>query len=279
MNNIVIIGGDKRQKELKKILSDKGYTCRYIGSGYDIKGKSVVRSGDTVILPVPVSKDGESIYSSERNLLLSIKETVDNADCSNLIFGGNIPKVLKAYFDEKNIPYLDYLGCEELTLYNAYLTGLGAVRLLYENTESDIKGKKTLVTGFGRVARFTAQALLKEDCDVYVSARNSLQLTEAECYGFKTIKLREISSFLYLFDYVFNTVPENIFSFEDICHIKGKYFELASSPFGVKKEYFTDREESYVSGGSLPGRYLPYSAAEKLAQITVEHINMRNGGD
>lgn len=279
MNNIIIIGGDKRQKVLCSILSGQGYSCRHIASDEELMKEGCIGKGDAVILPIPVTKDKENIYSSDSGVKIKIADVMSATDSSNLVFGGGIPKTLTAYLEEKEVAYLDYLDCTEAALYNAYLTGIGAVKLLYERTEGDVSGKKALVTGYGRVARFTARMLSKAGCDVYVGARDKLQLAEAECTGYKAIELNKLSSFIYLFDYIFNTVPENIFTFDDVHHMKGLYFELASAPFGVRSEYFKGREKTYVCGGALPGRYLPHSAAEKLAEITIKHINLRNGGD
>ena len=47
----------------------------------------------------------------------------------------------------------------------------------------------------------------------------------------------------------------------------------------LKAHSLMHREKDYIDAGSLPGRYLSGSAAEKLAEITLEYINLRNGGD
>ncbi len=276
MNNIIIIGGDKRQSELNKILSAGGLNSRHINSS-DAEIK--IKTGDIIILPVPLSKDKENIYSSDSGFNIKIKDVLNKTDETNVIFAGGFSDAVKAYLEEKNIEYSDYLDSEETVLYNAYLTGLGAVRLVLNKICEDITDKKVLVTGFGRVAEFSAQALKRIGCDVYVTARNRLQLLRAGCIGYKTIDFKKRGSFLYLFDYIFNTVPENIFSQKDVAHIKGKYIELASAPYGAKKELFINRENDYIDGGALPGRYLSHSAAEKLAEITLEYLNLRNGGD
>ncbi len=279
MKSIIIIGGDKRQIEMKNILSQQDYRCTHINSSDKIENGVKINKGNIIILPVPISKDRETVYSSESRFFLMLNEVLSKLDHTNFLLGGGFSQTVKAYLDTNKIPYLDYLDCEEFVIYNAYLTGLGAVRLLYENTCEDIRDSKVLVTGFGRVSKYTAKALKQAGCEVYVCARNQNQLADAECMGYRIINFDKVNTFLYLFDYIFNTVPVNIFSFEDVSHIKGKYFELASAPFGVKKEYFSDRESRYIFGGALPGRYLPYSAAEKLSEITVKHINLRNGGD
>ncbi len=276
MSNIIIFGGDKRQEELFKIFLKKGLKCRRIfSSENDYK----IDTEDIVILPLPISKDGINVYSSDDTFKIKTDTIIRNLDSTNILFGGGIPESLRSYLNSIGVEWFDYLECDTFVEYNAYLTGIGAVKLLYEQTDEILSDKKVLVTGYGRVAKYTSDALKNSGCDVYVTARNSLQLVKAQCKGYKTIDFENKDSYLYLFDYVFNTIPENIFTSDDVIHIKGKYVELASYPFGVCKEYFMGGESSYINGGALPGRYLPYSAALKLAETTIEIINLRNGGD
>lgn len=279
MKKVIIVGGDKRQEKLCDILTTRGHSCQLIDCFLKSEVSFRAERNDIIILPVPVSKDGESIYSSNEKFHMKIKDVLNSVNSTNLIFGGNFSEDLSAYLEENDVPFFDYLKCDELTVYNAYLTGVGALKLLLENTEEEIKDRKVLVTGFGRVAKFTAKALKDVGCDVCVTARNNTQLTEAECVGYKSVEFKDKSSFLHCFDYIFNTVPENIFTFEDVNNIKGLYFELASSPFGVPSNYFAEKSKKYVFGGSLPGRFFSLSAAEKLADITVKQINKRDGGD
>ena len=279
MKSIIIIGGDKRQAEMKKILLSYGFRCRHINSG-DLSSSSLdIKNNDIIILPVPVSKDKVNIYSSDNRFLLRLNDVLSKLSETNLIYGGGFSDAVKLCLKEKNITYLDYLDCENVALYNSYLTGLGALKLLFENTAENIRNRKVLITGFGKVGKYTAQILKKMECDVYIAARNSVQLAEASCIGYKVLELKNIASYIYIFDYIFNTVPDNIFSYEDVTHMKGLYFELASTPYGVKKEFFTEKASSYIFGGSLPGKYLCKSAAELLSDITVKHINPRNEGD
>lgn len=279
MKSVIIIGGDKRQSVLKKLLSEQGFRCRYIDSGDMCLNDLEIKNDDILILPVPISRDKVNIYTSEGSSLLNLNDILNGLCEKNFIFGGGFSPVIKAYLEEKNISYFDYLDCEEFVLYNAYLTGRGALKLLYENTCEDVRNKNVLVTGFGRVAKYTAFTLKNAECDVYVASRNPLQLTEARCSGYKAFELKSVAGYLYLFDYIFNTVPHNIFSPEDVRHMRGKYFELASAPYGTEKKYFTGKDSNYILGASLPGKYFCNSAAEILAQITMKHINLRNGGD
>lgn len=278
MDNILIIGGDRRQKELNCIFNKIGYRSTHILSEEDFNfAKTEIN--DVVIFPIPMTKDGEYIYSDESNKSIGINNILKGLTSDKLVFGGGFTDAIRLYFEEKKITYIDYLKCNDFVEYNAYLTGVGSLKHLYEVTNEDIRYKKVLVTGFGRVARYVAKSLKDAGCDVYITARNKMQKTEAECIGYKIIEFSKKNSFLYLFDYIFNTVPENIFTHDDVNHINGLYFELASAPYGVKNISFVSREEKFISASSLPGKYLSYSAAEKIAEITFNYLKLRNGGD
>ncbi len=279
MASVIIVGGDKRQSYLKDILSRKGYSCEHINSAENIETLNILGNFDCLILPLPISKDGMNIYSDKSDFTVSIEDIIGKLKENQIVFAGSINKKLGSYFDEKKIKYYDYFDREDFQIFNSYLTAQGALRLLLENTDETIVSKKILVTGYGRVAKATAELFKNVGADVYIAARNKAQLEEAASRGFIPIDINRLSSRMLIFDYIFNTVPSNVFASSEIEHFRGKYFELASAPFGVNKEYFSKKNDYYIPGGSLPGRYFPYSSAEKLAEITIEYLYERKGGD
>lgn len=278
MYSITIIGGDRRQTEMNKLLNRMGYTSRQVISSADLICSEAERN-DVIILPVPVTKDGVNVYSSNSSGEIKLNDVLTSLTEDNFVFGGGFPDTVCSYFTDEKISYFDYLRSDEFAEYNAYLTGIGALRLLFENTNEDIRFKKILITGFGRVARYTAKVLSDMGCDVCVTARNPLQLMQAECVGYGTVEFERKKFCLQMFDYIFNTVPEIIFDQEEAGYMKGIYFELASAPFGVPKECFINKKEKHIYASALPGKYLAFSAAKKLAEITDRYLKLRNGGD
>lgn len=270
MKSIIIIGGDKRQIHLKNILTDKGYFTRHINSLEENKNLDRISQYDSVMLPVPVSKDGKFIYSYNEILLIETGEVLENIREGQKVFGGAFSKDMKKYFDEKGIENYDFFSDEEFTVYNAYLTTQGALKLLFDNTDELLTGKKVLVTGYGRVAKPLCQSLKNNGLEVYVSARDKTQKTKAECQGYKVIDIGSLKYCVHLFDFIFNTVPSQIFTAEDVVNISGKYFELASKPFGADQKYF--KQNSFIGGGSLPGKFTAYSSAKKIAEFTLRYI-------
>lgn len=279
MKSIIIIGGDRRQSYLKDIFLENGYICDHINSDEKNDILREISKFDAVMLPLPLSKDKEHIYSDNSSFSVKIKDIIGRMNDNQFLVAGTIDKALIAYLSEKKIDFFDYFECEDFVIYNAYLTAQGALRLLLENTNEFLRSKKALVTGFGRVARAVSETLKNNGMDVYIAARNPVQLEEAFCRGFKIIEIDKLSSRMFVFDHIFNAVPTNIFSKDDINHFSGKYFELASAPFGTDRAYFNGRPDDYIDGGALPGKYLPISSAKKIAEITLEHIINRKGGD
>lgn len=270
MKSIIIIGGDKRQTHLKNIFTEKGYFTRHINSLAENKNLDRISQYDSVMFPVPVSKDGKFIYSYNDILLIEIKDVLENIKKGQKVFGGVFSKEMKEYFSERDIEYYDFFSEEDFVFYNAYLTAQGAVKLLLDNTDEFIPGKKVLVTGFGRVGKALCRSLKNCGLEVYVSLRNPVQKTEAECKGYKVIDIPSLKYCVHLFDFIFNTVPSVLFSKEETENMTGKYFELASKPYGADRKHFN--KDVYINGSSLPGKFTSYSSAKKIADFTLRYI-------
>ncbi len=270
--NILIVGGDSRQKLLNEMLRQKGYSSKN-ENGESSAAFDYLAEASVVIFPVPVTSDGMNIYSCNPDFKLDLMEFLNRISSEQLVFGGMFNEDIKRILKNRNIKYYDFNSFEHFTVYNAFLTAQGALKLLLDNTNSLVTEKKVLITGFGRIGKALANLLKGLNPEVYVAARSENQLTQAECFGFKTTHLKNVSAEIYLFDFIFNTVPDNIFSESDISHINPDciYFELASKPFGAKKELFESAGKQYVFGGGLPGKFVSYSAAEKIGEL-VENL-------
>lgn len=270
--SVLIIGGDKRQRILAKLLSDDGYSVTHISENMeDIK--TSVSNNDIIFLPLPVSKDRVHIYSDTDELKLRLVDVVKAIENTSIVFGGGITKELRDYFEDESIEYHDCLMSELFELQNAHFTAQGALKLLLDNTEEHLKGKRVLITGFGRIARALSVMLRKLQINVTVAARNEIQLKIAELSECDAANLRNLKD-LSGFDFIFNTVPHRIFGEVAVSSADKNcvYFELASAPFGGEKELFEKYDIRYVQGGSLPGKLLPVSSARLLKEYMEQFI-------
>ncbi|MBQ7294927.1 MAG: hypothetical protein IJW86_01910 [Clostridia bacterium] len=277
MDNFLIIGGDKRMKVLYETLLSKGIEASHIGNMKDLSAFSDYDYYANIILPLPVSKDGRRIFSSDSNFELTFEKLTEHLMPIQKVFGGGFHGRLKALFDNKKIEYCDIMLDEDFIEANAYLTAQGALRLLLENTEDYITGKKVLIIGFGRVAAALASVLKAVGLDVYIAARSSKQLKKASYFGYKTVKLSNIGAYICFFDYIFATVPSKVLSLYDISLIREDcvYFELASAPFSADKSDFDTQSKKHVSGAALPGKYLSTASGKLIADYILQFISAK----
>lgn len=272
-NRILIIGGDKRQSHLCDVLLARGYVCLYENN--DIKRvMSKIRECKYIVLPVPVSRNGKQIYSDNSKFRLDTERLVSSLTNRHIVFGAGFDKATASLLEEKNIVFADMNSNEDFLLYNAFLTAQGAVCLLLNSTEKFISGSRVLITGYGRIGKALTHFVKGLGAEVTVCARNESQLTGAKGIGCKGISIKDMPKTVHIYDYIFNTVPDNIFSFSDIALMDNSciYFELASKPFGAAERIFEELDKKYVSGASLPGRFLSQSAGERIASFIEKMV-------
>lgn len=258
-NKIAVIGENRVQTALHSILSSKGFDCYILNPDEHSLTETVTKKYDTVILPFP-SRDKSISFFKEKNCseLFSNKQT---------IAGGMFEKEVRAYFENNGNTVVDYYLDEAYVIRNAVLTVQGVLKSAFENTDTFLSGKTALVTGFGRIAKPLCAVLKALGVKVYVAVRSDKQTAEAEISGYDTFRLNAMKGSLFYFDYIFNTVPFNIFDEKDIRHLKGSsvYFEIASKPYGADENYFSIHGKKYVSASALPGKHFPVGVAENIA--------------
>ncbi len=270
--NIVILGGDNRQRYLSHILKSEFEMLYDINSGSEESVLSEISKADVVVFPIPVSKVRGLIYTDNSDFEISKEKVLKKIKKDAVIFGGGFTAEDRDFFEEEGFEYHDMLINETFLLENAYLTAEGALKLLLENTEETLFNKTALITGYGRIAEFLSEILFSLEMRVTVAARNEVQLKTAEKKGYSTINLNELKS-LKDFDYIFNTVPSRIFNKSMLePDSKCTYFELASAPFGADKNELISSGIVFVQGASLPGRYFPVTSASLIAEYILRFI-------
>lgn len=272
--NIVVVGGDNRQKILFEELKHKKKNCSmlYTSLEYDSLEK-VITSADVVILPLPVTKDGIRVYSQGVKTV-SLEKITSLISPSTLVLGGMMPKSFTDILDEKKVKYYDYYRNESLLIYNASLTAQAAVKLTLEQTAGLVSESKVLVTGFGRIAKPLSIFLKSLGYRVYVAARNPVQRAEAESLGLNALKISELSFSFYLFDIIVNTVPSRIIKAENIMRMKDGacYIELASKPYGADEDDFANERKNYIRASSLPGKYYPAASSKLILNSISQYL-------
>ncbi len=256
---ILICGGDKRQKYMYRYMKDKGLDVSTFGlyEG-DINERENIKKYDVVILPVPVSKDGEYLNCGVKIKLDDIFELLDEGQ---IVLGG--------VCNREGV--IDYYKEETFQMQNALPTAEGALQIAMENTDITINQSQCAVLGFGRIGKVLAFMLKSLGANVTVYARNPKDISMAKVFGFKA----ENINYLYDIeksDIIFNTVPNIVLGSDILGKLKEDVLltELASKPYGIEMESAQRLGKKVVIASGLPGKVAPKTAGKILCDVIMD---------
>ncbi len=283
---IGFIGGDRRQIACAEELAGSGYETVFagfenyagdVGSGTKCGAFcDVCRMADVVVLPLPTTKDGTTVYAPYAGREIRLSDVLSQlSDCRCVLYATPCD-ALKPYI--KNGKLHSY-HTESVKLASAVPTAEGALALAVQNTERMLFGERVLVTGFGRIAEVLCRYLAALGAHVSVSSRRADHRAKARFSGYEPVACEEIARAAAKARIIFNTVPARIFPKETVAALAGGtvYVELASSPGGIDLAAAREQGVTVVDGGALPGRFSPVSAGEFLADGIRETLSVLAG--
>lgn len=266
--NICFVGGDKRQKHAARFLSKH---AKISAAGECFSGcpdvnyhESPVKAlygADVIVLPLPASK-----VTAAADFDTVIEVAKKNGA---YVLGGLLPTYMKDIMDSSGIHYADYYEDECFTLINAYLTAEGALNIIMNELETDIKSTQIAVLGYGRIGSALGEMLSANGVDVTVYARKREALTLASERG---LGVSFISGDIKIEgDVIINTVPSRIISNEQLLSLDDGtlLIELASAPGGFDHEVAEQCGLKVIKAGGLPGKYAPISAGKAVADTLL----------
>lgn len=277
-----IIGGDLRQLACAKSLREKGYEVKVYGF-FDIYLKDFPKSSsftedliraDYVLLPLPVTKDGETINTPLWDGTVTLSQIADTIRDDTVVFGGMIK-------DERLLHrelVFDYAKQEDFLIKNAQITAEGAFQIVFSETPVSVYGSKILITGFGRIGKILAKIAKVLGAETYVAARNAGDLAWIELYGCKAVRYETLSRYLPEFDIILNTVPKQIFQKDWITKIHPEclFVDLASVPGGIDWDAAKEAGLKTIWALSLPGKVAPYSSGKIISDTLTNLLEQKN---
>lgn len=275
---MLVAGGDKRQIFLCSSLSSVFDT--YIFGIDDTKEETKRDNGDflydAAILPIPVTKDGETLFSPLSEKKIHLTKIAEKVRDGGMVFGGYFRNSEKI-FEEKGLITIDYLEREELAVMNAVATAEGALEIAMRETEETVFKNKILITGFGRIAKVLTKMLVSMGADVTVCARKKSDISWAEIYG-ATANNFSLLSEKSDFKIIMNTVPDMIFDKEKLSLLNPfcLIIDLASAPGGIDFSYAEEKGIKTIHALSLPGKVAPVTSGEIIAK-TIRNILEERG--
>ena len=270
MNTFAVLGGDLRFVYLAGTLAEDGFSV--ITAGFDhtdlphcVTGcthmAQAMRGADFVVLPLPVSTDGETLNAPFSRSRMTLDELADCVCPDQTVVGGQLSPALSERLTEKGARVIDYFAREELMIQNAVPTAEGAVQLALEELPVTLAGACCLVTGFGRVSKALCRTLLALGANVTVAARKVADRALAQTLGCDAVPIESLAD-VGAFDVIFNTVPAMIFGEETLRRLPKStlIIDLASRPGGVDFAAAASLGLKTIWALSLPGRVAPKSA-------------------
>jgi len=269
--NIWVVGGDRRQASLARLLAQDGHTVHTyaLDSGEkpvmslvpetELEG---IERADCIILPLTISNGGGILNTPLVEGEYPIAPIFDHLRPSQFLCGGRVDGETRSLAQTRGLFIRDYFEREELAVANAVPTAEGAVQLAMEHLPITIHGARVLVIGFGRVGRITAQRFAALGAKVSVAARRYDQLAWAQTMGFGGEHLNHLAGWLCGYDLVVNTVPSQILGRKELEDLKedALILDLASRPGGVDLRAAGELNRTVIWALALPGKVAPATA-------------------
>lgn len=194
MKKMTIINSDKRMEYVKEFFSDK----------YDVSEKLEYEKSDYIILPLPCSRDGETICGVDKKLKFDDLNKYLKKD--GIVFGGKIPEKAKFTLEKNKMLWYNYFN-EKVEQKNAAATAEGVVKILIENTPEMLCGQKILLTGAGRITEYLAPILKAFGCDVTIATSSDVKKAKISMHGYKAADIENVPENLYNYNICVNTSP------------------------------------------------------------------------
>ena len=279
IKKVCIIGGDRRQAYLGALLTEDNVSVTYFAldgidsaqSDYTSLESSVSRC-DTVILPMPLSKDKKTLFAPYSDMRIDLDDSLAKALRGKRIFCHNA-SLLRSSGDYTDAKIYDYGAREELAVLNAVPTAEGAIAAAVHSSDVTLHSSRCLVAGFGRIGKLLSRDLRALGADVTVSARRESDLAMIRACGCRAVKTDSIA-LSGGYDFIFNTIPALVFTEEVLGRTakNASVIDLASLPFGVDEDACRRLRINVSRALSIPGKTAPKTAAD-IIKRTIYNIS------
>ena len=264
---IGVMGGDRRQAELARLLAKEGHrVCAWgvetLGTVEPV-GLEEATACEVVILPLPLCREEGVLNCGEETI--STRRLFRYFSPQQRILAGQIESQQYREAELCGLTLEDYFLREEVTVANAAVTAEGAIQTAMEQLERSLLGMDCLVLGFGRIGKLLSLRLAGLGARVTVTARKSEDLAWIRACGWKAVRTHELNGALGTFDVVFNTIPSLILEESLLRQLPEECLcvDLASRR-GIDAAAAEGLGLKILWARGLPGRLKPQTAAEIL---------------
>ena len=266
--NLLILGGDQRNRIVLDILRERGFSVEYFSDTRRENTQAILQHiSQTEYQLLPMMLAEQPICGLAR------AELFEACPAHSHVFGGAATQHWIKACQDKGHCLVQLLQNETLAAENAYYTAEGAIGLVQELSKASMYQTKCVVVGSGRIATALCRMLKIHTPYVTVLARNKKRMAELALQQIGCLEIEQQGNAFENAEIVFNTVPDTIIDPGALCKMAktGIYVELASAPYGCPWERIPDGIHK-VLGNGLPGKRFPFSAAKSMAEVMVPYL-------
>ncbi len=267
--SLVVVGGDGRMRKTAQLLANSGIKVTDLPCP-QLCNKQL--DGDYIVLPLPLTIDGVHLLCQDKSKI-DLADIIQKLPPTSKILAGCVSERNGDAFEQRGFTFADYYTDEKLLLFNARLTAEATLQIVMQNTEKSIKDMNVLVVGCGRCGKATAKIFKKMGARVTLTSRRFKDKIKTIMMGVKCGKTARLADLVPFADVAINTVAHPLFTCNVLKDIPKKTLlvELASSAAGIDMQAAKEFGTNLIYAPGLPGKCLPDSAAEAIAQA-VEKI-------
>lgn len=280
----LVIGGDLRQVHLANYLCQKGHSVITYGIKSPALSAECMQAGTffklvhpnmQVVLPLPVTKDGTNLFITANEKPVSIDDLKSELTCSNIVFGGVIPKNLAADFNYSDITFYDLMADSAVAIKNGIATAEGAIAHAIFESNITLHNSRALVLGYGRCGKVLCDKLKGLGANVTICTRNPIDLALGESLGMNIIPFSKLKRHVGKYDFIFNTIPAPVLTSDYLNKITHKtvIIDIASVPGGTDFNYAKKRGINAKLCLGIPGKTAPCTSGEILAQAILNILS------
>ncbi len=275
-----VIGGDRRQAELARLLAADGNTvCTYGLDRWKPGGEGSLDHAalaDTVILPLPLCK-GDGVLNCEEGPAPTT-DLFRRLHPGQMILAGQVKPQQRQEAAVCGLTLEDYFLREELTVANAAATAEAAIQVAMEQLDRTLLGMPCLVLGFGRIGKLLSHRLHGLGAQVTATARKPEDLAWIRAFGWRPLETGALDGKLGAFGAVFSTIPSPVLGAPLLAQLPKDCLcvDLASVQ-GIDLAAAERLGLPHVWARSLPGRMVPRTAAAVIRDAVYYILEERGG--
>lgn len=268
----VFIGGDNRTTHAVEYIKVKNEDACRIHGATDISAlRAELAECDVLVLPFPLFSKDKCIRGVTG---VALDDILAMANEKTMILCGKRVPILAP----RGARVHEYAEDEEYLIRGAYLTAEGTLGHILLEYPSELREKRIVLTGYGRISKALYTLLSPFTTNITVVARRHDVIDELAAIGIDACDFGMLAHACKSADIVINTVPKLVFDRHVLSCTNAYLIELASSPGGFDKAAVEACGNVLHALPALPGTCAPVSAGRALA-IAVLKMTRSNGDE